>query len=88
MRDCEYLQILCLLHQRGVSYIKKKIVSFPLFLNITFNVTTDTLKLLLLISYFRRVLNVVFFLLGDSPPSEFLCRCFGTPYSIFVGGVN
>jgi hypothetical protein len=62
---------MCLLHQRGVSYTKKKIVYFPLFLIITFTVTTATLQLLFLISSFRRVLNVVLFLLGDSPASEF-----------------
>ena len=45
-------------------------------------------RLIFHISNFRRVLNVVFFLLGDSPSSEFLCRCFGTSYSIFVGGVS
>jgi hypothetical protein len=34
---------------------------------------------LLLISYFRRVLNAVFFLLGDSRSLNFICRYFGTP---------
>jgi len=34
--------------------------------------------LVFLISKCRRVLNVVFFLLGDSPASEFTCRRFGT----------
>ena len=67
---------MCLLHQRGVSYIKKKIVSFPLFLNITFNVTTATLKLLFLFSNFRRVLNAVLFILGNSPASEFYVPTF------------
>jgi hypothetical protein len=33
---------------------------------------------LYLISNFRRVLNVAFFLLGDSSASEFYCRRFGT----------
>jgi len=33
-----------------------------------------------LISNFHRVLNVVFFLSGDSPMSEFMCRRFGTLY--------
>jgi hypothetical protein len=34
--------------------------------------------LFFLFSEFRRVLNVVFFLLGDSPASEFVCRRFRT----------
>ena len=38
-----------------------------------------------LIPNFRRVLNVVCFLLGNSPASEFLCRRFGTLCSIFIG---
>jgi hypothetical protein len=39
-----------------------------------------------LISIFRRVLNVVFFLLGNSPSLKFICRRFGTHCSIFKGG--
>jgi hypothetical protein len=34
--------------------------------------------LFFLFSEFRRVLNAVFFLLDDSPASEFVCRRFGT----------
>jgi hypothetical protein len=45
------------------------------------------LSVLLLISNFRRVLNVVFFLLGDSPASEF-CVDVSEHTSIFIGGVN
>jgi len=41
-----------------------------------------------LISNFCRVLNVVFFLFGDCPASEFICRRFGTLCSIFIGGVR
>jgi len=41
-----------------------------------------------LISNFHHVLNVIFFLLGDSPVSEFMCRRFGTLCSIFIGSVS
>ena len=37
---------------------------------------------------YRSVLNVVFFLLGDFPVSEFMRQHFGTLCSIFVGGVS
>ena len=41
------------------------------------------------ISNFRRVLNVVFFLLGDCPVSEFYMPTFrNTVCSIFIGGVS
>ena len=40
-----------------------------------------------LISNFRRVLNVVFFLLGEFMASV-MCRRFGTLCSIFIGGVS
>ena len=41
------------------------------------------------ISNFRHVLNVVFFLLGDSLASEFYVSTFGdTVSSIFIGGVK
>jgi hypothetical protein len=43
---------------------------------------------LIFISNFRRVLNVVFFLLGDSPASEFYVPTFrNTLISIFIGVV-
>ena len=60
-----------MLHQRGVSKIKKEDSFFSSFLNITLNATAAILQLLFLISNFRRVLNVVFFLFGDSPALEF-----------------
>ena len=42
-----------------------------------------------MISNFRRVLNVVFLLLGDSPASEFYVTTFRNIISsIFVGGVS
>jgi hypothetical protein len=45
---------------------------------------------LVLISNFRRVLNVVFFRLGDSPASEFLYADVSehSVSSIFIGGVS
>ena len=42
-------------------------------------VRTETTSPLLLISNFRRVLNVVFFLLSNLPVSEFYVPTFGTP---------
>ena len=45
--------------------------------------------LLFFISDFRRVLNVVFFLFGDSPASEFYMPTFrNSVCSIFIGGVS
>ena len=45
--------------------------------------------LLCLISNFRRVVNVVFFLLGDSPASEFYVQTFqNNVCSILTGGVS
>ena len=41
-----------------------------------------------LISNFRRVVNVVFFLLGDSSVSEFYVRKFRNNPSIFIGRVS
>jgi len=44
---------------------------------------------LFLVSNFRRVLNIVFFLVGESPGSEFFVPTFrNTVYSIFIGGVS
>jgi hypothetical protein len=44
---------------------------------------------LYLISNSRRVLDVVFFLLGDSLGSKFfMCQRFGTLCSILIGGVS
>jgi len=42
-----------------------------------------------LILNFRRVLNVVFVLLGDSPASEFYVQTFrNTVYSVFISDVS
>jgi len=39
--------------------------------------------------FFRRVLNVVFFLLGETPASEFYAPTFrNTVCSIFIGGIS
>ena len=41
------------------------------------------------ISYFRRVLNIVFFLFGDFPASKFYVPTFrNIVCSIFIGGVS
>ena len=50
----------------------------------------STALFLCLISNFRRVLNVAFLLLGDSPASEFLCADVSehSVSSIFIGGVS
>jgi len=36
----------------------------------------------------RKIIFVVFFLLGDSAASNFMCRRFGTLCSIFTGGIS
>jgi hypothetical protein len=50
---------------------------------------SEILLTLFLISNFRRVLNIVFFLLGDSPTSEFYMPTFrNTVSSIFICDVS
>jgi len=46
-------------------------------------------RYLFLVSNFRRVLNVVFFPLGETPASEFYVPAFrNTGCSIFIGGIR
>ena len=72
-------------------FIKNKKIKnarIPLFKisEATLKIKYDETRIRLLISNFRRVLNVVCFLLGNSPASEFYMPTFrNTVCSIFMG---
>jgi len=56
--------------------------------NINLNFRKPITGQLFLISKLCRVVNVVFFLFGDSRRLNFMCRRFGTLCSIFIGRLN
>jgi len=60
----------------------------PLVTTVTVSLSDDQI-IFFFISNFRRVLNVLFFLLGDSLTSEFHMPTFrNTIFSIFIDGVS
>jgi hypothetical protein len=72
------------IHTRGSCY--EKMPKFQTNFSVYISILTKIV--LILISNFRGVLNVVFFLLGVPQCLNFMCRHLGTHCTILIGGVS